>query len=1057
MEGDDVFEESYFTPPFVEVVADSILQDDHDRKLVFLEKFETSVKAFERRCSVMTHLHCHICNIVSLQDIFKKPGLCKSCAASSSWTDNYPGMLPLWMDKQNVLQFCLPKELLCLREGEKLLIQQISVYVPLHHLMYGQLGAKGHIVSFPQDISEVCTRLPKLPSAISLIRVVKHFKLQDGEISSKSFSVRKRVVLEALVWLKKFNILYADIEIVEENMDWIENGEEQQLPPSILQVQQNMSVLEHNGEDRGPAEDQIANINDAASDHEPCYGTVSQYNNHVPKVKDIPVVECITNALESNRKENGTSNHISMDFPYVSPHPVCEYSEPYLFEKAFPWLFPGGTGGYSSTLGSKPSLAEWMQKTLLYKDGRFSKDKMWAFCALNFLTRHMNQSSGGFFVDTFFKNGPKTLEELQEQISQGHKSWLNSISYYSFRVTGSSAYWRSRRTEVFAWINHHLERNHGPPSFFITLSCAEYHWKDIERLIIDRCEKAGVPIPEFEKKGRVALINEHSLVVQEYFQNRVEAWIDTVGKDLLGIQHHWLRYEFAPSRGQIHVHMLAICSNMDMLRKCHELHMDRPKLASYLSSWMEDTLRMSATVDENCVEEIKASDTTVHPSMVNFADISEADALLDTTNCQLKFQNHKCSAYCMRKRSLPNSKEDEDARKRRVCRCGAGVEATFMKCDTPGFQLRTSATILRDLRGFDRVDLCRNNRSITQSSTFLMRGWRGNCDIQVLIYKSAPEDIDANDVSRVTNYVVSYACKGTESVVEQKKSMASIILAAKEEMGDDKDVKKLARRLLNECTKNRVVSKQEALCQLAGLSLFSCSEGFENVSLSGNARLQTEFAGKKTFLARYANRDASESDLSLDQFFHKSYNEKRCKGKKIKIPIYSGAQCEAIFPATNAYARAVMLIYCPWIGKFPLGEEEPDLIDKFKAFVVDKNKCPTSVSVSYERARQLNSMKEPVSSAGDLDYENFAVRPDQEHTDLVDLATTMYNTIDNDRDSSEMNYFYGEEMNWSDREIDVSQICTVLQVSFSVVVVLTPNIQSLWGPMIILPVFSLPI
>ena len=153
------------------------------------------------------------------------------------------------------------------------------------------------------------------------------------------------------------------------------------------------------------------------------------------------------------------------------------------------------------------------------------------------------------------------------------------------------------------------------------LSCAEYHWKDIERLIIDRCENAGVPIPEFEKKGRVALINEHSLVVQEYFQNRVEAWIDTVGKDLLGIQHHWLRYEFAPRRGQIHAHMLAICSNMDMLRKCHALHMDRPKLASYLSSWMEDTLRMSATVDENCVEEIKASDTTVHPSMVNFADI----------------------------------------------------------------------------------------------------------------------------------------------------------------------------------------------------------------------------------------------------------------------------------------------------------------------------------------------------------------------------------------------------------------------------------------------------
>ena len=34
-----------------------------------------------------------------------------------------------------------------------------------------------------------------------------------------------------------------------------------------------------------------------------------------------------------------------MRFPFVSSDPVCEYTEPKLFELAFPWLFPGGTGG----------------------------------------------------------------------------------------------------------------------------------------------------------------------------------------------------------------------------------------------------------------------------------------------------------------------------------------------------------------------------------------------------------------------------------------------------------------------------------------------------------------------------------------------------------------------------------------------------------------------------------------------------------------------------------------------------------------------------------------
>ena len=479
---------------------------------------------------------------------------------------------------------------------------------------------------------------------------------------------------------------------------------------------------------------------------------------------------------------------------------------------------------------------------------------------------------------------------------------MSSIAYYSYRVTGSSAYWRARRNEVFTWINYHLENHHGPPTFFITLSCAEYHWKDIERLIKDRCVKAGRDMPDFTK-NKVSLVNEHSMVVQEYFQLRVQAWLDTVGKDLLEIKYHWLRYEFAPSRGQIHAHLLAICSDLDMLQQCHELQKDRSRLAVYLASWMEDTLGMTATFDNDCKDAIQNSTNIPHPSTLNFADIIPEEALQDITNCQLKFQNHICSAYCMRKRSLRNSKEDAASQKRRVCRCGAGVEARFMICDTPGFKLRTSLQVVHDLHGYDRVDLCRNNYRITQASAYVMRSWRGNCDVQLLIYNSSPEEIDASDVSRVTNYVVSYACKGSESAVEQKTSMEAIILAAKEEMGDDKDVKKMARRLLNHCSKNRVISKQEALCQLSGLALFTCSEMFESVSLAGNARLGTENAAKSTFLSKYAKWPNPDDNMSLDQFFHHCHNgDSKPPNRKIKIPIYSGAQCEAVWPVTIPYA-----------------------------------------------------------------------------------------------------------------------------------------------------------
>jgi hypothetical protein len=963
-----------------------------------------------------------VCQIVSLQDIFKTENLCQNCANGNAWTTSYLDMLPVWTDGNNVKQFYVPDVLSCLREGERLLIQQISVYVPLHHLKFGQLGAKGHIVSFPQDIRTVCLELPRLPSSVTVIRVIKHFKIDDGEIASKSFSIRKAEVLAALRWLKLYNVHYKDIEILEKNTDWIENGVEQQLPATSTQTVVDENLLRHSEEDEGPARQQILEVTDTDIETEPCYGTIREFNTHHPKEKDRAVVEIIRDAesLGQNVAGGNPKTH-AMNFPFVSPEPVCEYRERFLFEKAFPCLFPGGTGGFGSIRDPAPKLADWMAKTMLYKDGRFGKDKMWAFCALNFFARHANQNSGGFFVDTFFKQGPQTLEALQEQVADGNLSWLSSICYFSHRVTGSSAYWRARRNEVFSWINYHLEQKHGPPSFFITLSCAEYHWKDIERLIVDRCEKAEMMAPDFTK-GRSGIINEYTIVVQEYFQHRVQAWLDTVGKDLLGIKHHWLRFEFAPSRGQIHVHMLAICDNMEMQRKCHELKGDKAQLAEYLSSWIEDTIGMTARFDSKFMDELKGTSGSIHPSTVNYGDIDEGDEERDTASCQSRFQNHRCSAYCMRKRKYTRSTESEEEKKCRVCRCGAGTEKHFMKCDTPGFTRRTEACITRDLRGFDRVDLIRNNTSITQSSTFLMRGWRGNCDIQLLIYQSLPDEVDPRDVSRVTNYIVSYACKGSESVVEEKKEMASIIKAAREEEGDKRDVKRVARKLLNVCSRNRVISKQEAVCQLVGLPLYTCSEMLEPVSLAGNTRLGTDNQGRKTFLSKYANRGHAPEveNMSLDQYFHHLNNHHSKNRKKLKIPIYSGANCEAVYPATAAYARGVMLIHSKWHGTFKLDRNNEELLKEFEVFVQNKNSCPESVSVAYDRARLAISMVEPTSKSENVDYNNFAVLPDQDTIDLVDLANSIYNNLEDDKDADAWNYDYGENYDWSKRAVEVS-------------------------------------
>ena len=352
-----------------------------------------------------------------------------------------------------------------------------------------------------------------------------------------------------------------------------------------------------------------------------------------------------TQQLRESFQRNTTST--SIDFPYISERPVNEYdTTTRLFCKAFPWLFPGGTGDFNDYSEIKETVDEWICRLLYYKDGRFACDKIWAFFALNYALRKKNSESGAYFVNGFFDNGPKTLQELQELLRDGNHDWINRLTYFSYHVKGSPGYWRYKRSEVYSWINHHIEVGHGAPTMFITLSCAEHYWPDIKRLIQERLEAAGDYDTDLESLSYPSIINDYSLVVQEYFQQRVEIWLDTIGKDIFGIKHHWLRYEFAPGRGQIHAHMLAITDHQDVFKDYHA-YRDFPDMQAHLlSKWVQDTFGMTASLANNT----DTSDETPHPSTIKFKHVSNTRN--DANSCLRHLQYHTCGPKCMRKRKL---------------------------------------------------------------------------------------------------------------------------------------------------------------------------------------------------------------------------------------------------------------------------------------------------------------------------------------------------------------------------------------------------------------------
>jgi hypothetical protein len=83
------------------------------------------------------------------------------------------------------------------------------------------------------------------------------------------------------------------------------------------------------------------------------------------------------------------------------------------------------------------------------------------------------------------------MDELKDRLRKGDTTFIDKITYYSQRVRGSSSYWRSRRAELYSWINHHVKEGNGMPNFFITLSCAEYFWPDGLHLLNERLKIAG--------------------------------------------------------------------------------------------------------------------------------------------------------------------------------------------------------------------------------------------------------------------------------------------------------------------------------------------------------------------------------------------------------------------------------------------------------------------------------------------------------------------------------------------------------------------------------------
>jgi hypothetical protein len=163
--------------------------------------------------------------------------------------------------------------------------------------------------------------------------------------------------------------------------------------------------------------------------------------------------------------------------------------------------------------------SEWAQHLLFYEDGRFAKDKLCCCFTLNYIYRCQNSNQSQWFVKEFNGNSIPTMEQLQSLIDNGDVSFIEKLMYFGKIIPDTAAYWRSKKAELYSWINHHVEQGRGAPSVFITLSCAEYFWPDIKCLLEEFILLTENRKVDLENNPNLLhqLLNDLSLIIQDYF------------------------------------------------------------------------------------------------------------------------------------------------------------------------------------------------------------------------------------------------------------------------------------------------------------------------------------------------------------------------------------------------------------------------------------------------------------------------------------------------------------------------------------------------------------
>ena len=269
----------------------------------------------------------------------------------------------------------------------------------------------------------------------------------------------------------------------------------------------------------------------------------------------------------------------------------------------FPVLFPDGAFGKYHPRQVKLSHSEYIKSRLWNTDSRFRKDPQYIFYLL--WQKEMREIASGVF--NLLKTTTSTVtsvSQLLSNVNTANESLEANLSTMFQSIRGTKQYWFTRKSELQCMV-----REAGPPTLFLTFSCAEYESADINSYL-----HIVNDVPQGYNIGK--LCTEDPVSVSRQFSSKFHAFFQIViikGQVLGHVTHYYWKKEYQ-ARGAPHYHVLVWIEDAPVIGEAEH---------DEVTAWMDSRITCHIP-DQN-------SDPDLH-------------------NLVTRYQLHKCSNYCRRKR-----------------------------------------------------------------------------------------------------------------------------------------------------------------------------------------------------------------------------------------------------------------------------------------------------------------------------------------------------------------------------------------------------------------------